>query len=197
MATGVLIILLGRGTKLSDRFIGSDKVYAGTLRLGTATDSHDRDGKVVSRGDGSGVTREQLEAEMQKLTGDLMQVPPMVSAVKLGGVPLYKKARRGQVVEREPRLIHVYEFALLDFRPPDADFRLRCTKGTYVRKLCADIGDSLGCGAYLESLCRTQSGDLRLEDAVDMDALLALDRDALRDRILPLHRFAAAGGRGP
>jgi len=188
-ATGLLIILIGRGTKLADRFTHSDKTYEGTLRLGIDTDSHDRDGTIVREADCSGVTREQLEAEMAKLTGDLLQVPPMVSAVKVDGVPLYRRARKGQTVEREPRLIHVYEFALLSFESPRAGFRVRCTKGTYVRKLCADVGAALGCGAHLETLRRTQSGAISIADALTMDKILAMDREALAKVIIPLRAF--------
>jgi len=188
-ATGLLILLLGRGTKLADRFIGSDKTYQGVLRLGIATDTQDADGEVVREADPSGVTREQVEGLMAKLTGDLLQKPPMVSAVKVAGVPLYKHARKGREVERESRLIHVYEFVMERFENPRAQFILRCTKGTYVRTLCADIGEALGCGAHLESLRRTRSGDLRIEDAIPVAAALAMTRDELRARILPLRRF--------
>jgi tRNA pseudouridine55 synthase len=191
MATGVLVILIGRGTKLSNHFIGSDKTYRGTMLLGVSTDSHDMDGEVTGEADCSAVTRAQVEAEMEKLTGDMMQVPPMVSAVKVNGVPLYKRARKGQTVEREPRLIHVYEFSLLDFKPPRVDLLLRCTKGTYVRKLCADIGESLGCGACLERLRRTESGDLHVENAVELEEVLRMEREELLDLIIPLRRFTS------
>jgi len=189
MATGLLIMLLGRGTKLADLFTGSDKTYEGTMRLGISTDSGDAVGKILEEADCSAVTRAQLAAEMQKMTGDLWQVPPMVSAVKIDGIPLYKRARKGQTVEREPRLIHVYEFSLLDFAPPRARFRMRCTKGTYVRTLCADIGGALGCGAHLAQLRRTRSGSLTIEQAIPADELLALDRDALAGRMIPLRAF--------
>jgi tRNA pseudouridine55 synthase len=187
-ATGLLVILLGKGTKLSDRFMGSDKTYEGVIRLGIATDSHDADGVVLSETDCSNVTQAQVEAEMQKLTGDLMQVPPMVSAVKVAGVPLYKSARKGQTVEREARLIHVYEFRLLRFESPRAWFRMRCTKGTYVRKLSHDIGEALGCGAHLEELRRTASGELTIEQAIPLDEILRMNRESLRGRIIPMQK---------
>jgi tRNA pseudouridine55 synthase len=188
-ATGLLIILLGRGTKLAELFTNSDKVYEGTLRLGVATDSGDAEGAVISEADPGAVTRDQLEAELRKRTGDLRQVPPMVSAVKVGGVPLYRHARKGQTVEREPRLVHIYEFALLEFAPPRASFRVRCTKGTYVRALASDIGEALGCGAHLESLCRTKSGAIGIEQAAAMDEIMHGSREELRARILPLRTF--------
>lgn len=189
-ATGVLVLLLGRATKLSGRFLTSDKTYEGTMRLGIETDSLDSAGKVLREADSSAVTREQLEEEMRKLTGDLMQIPPMVSAAKVDGIPLYKRARKGQEVVREPKLIHVYEFSLQSFTPPDAEFVVRCTKGTYVRKLCSDVGTGLGCGACLTRLRRTQSGALDLSRAVAFDKLLAMSADELPKLIIPMHLFA-------
>ncbi|MBU1910079.1 MAG: tRNA pseudouridine(55) synthase TruB [Verrucomicrobia bacterium] len=193
MATGLLVILLGRGTKLSDRVIASDKTYEGAMRLGMTTDTEDVDGKVLSESDCRGVTRAQLEEELARRVGDLMQVPPMVSAVKRQGVPLYKLARKGQTVEREPRLIHVYEFRLKAFEPPRAHFLLRCTKGTYVRTLCAEIGQALGCGAFLESLRRTQSGALTIDEATPLDDILHMDVGQLTKRVRPLHHMPIEG----
>jgi len=195
-ATGLLILLLGRGTKLSEEFLTLDKAYEGTMRLGVATDSHDAQGQVVAEADPSGITREQVESALLEHRGDLYQTPPMVSAVKVDGVPLYKRARKGQTVARKPRLIHVYEFRLTDFSPPDARFVIRCTKGTYVRTLCADIGDALGCGAHLTVLRRTQCGEFSVEDAMPLDDILALDPEGLQDRVLPMRMFARSARRG-
>jgi tRNA pseudouridine55 synthase len=189
-ATGLLILLLGKATKLSSRFIGSDKTYEGTLCLGVTTNTQDADGDVESQRPYEEVTRESLESAMQALTGDMFQTPPMVSAVKVNGVPLYKHARKGREVERKPRLIHVYEFSLLTFAPPLAAFRVRCTKGTYVRTLCADIGEALGCGAHLSSLRRTQSGALSVEQALPWDTLAGMSKDELKRHVLPLQQFA-------
>ena len=188
MATGLLVILLGRGTKLSDLIMGSDKTYEGTMRLGITTNTEDLDGEVLAEADPSAVSREQVEAEMRKRTGDLMQTPPMVSAIKKNGVPLYKLARKGETVEREPRLIHVYEFTLAEFAMPLVRFRLRCTKGTYVRTLCADIGRAVGCGARLEALRRTQSGALRVDDALPVAEYLAMSFEQLIARVIPMTR---------
>lgn len=190
MATGLLIVLLGRGTKLSTELIGLDKGYEGTMRLGVATDSHDADGAVVREADWTGVTTEQIQEAAGRLTGDLMQVPPMVSAVKLDGIPLYKRARNGEDVEREARLIHVYEFNMFNFRLPDVDFRIRCTKGTYVRKLCSDIGDALGCGAHLTALRRTAIGKFRVEGALTMIRILEFSPEELQQHIVPLRKIA-------
>jgi tRNA pseudouridine55 synthase len=130
-----------------------------------------------------------LEMEMAKRVGDVMQTPPMVSAVKLNGVPLYKLARKGKTVEREPRLIHIYEFKLLHFSLPWVQFHLRCTKGTYVRTLCADIGRVLGCGAYLEQLRRTQSGSMKVENAIGYETILGLDLEQLAKHVIPIHQL--------
>lgn len=192
-ATGLLVLLLGRGTKLSNRFIGADKTYLGTIHLGIETNSQDADGEVVAEQDASHITREELEAAMQQFTGDIRQTPPMVSAVKVDGVPLYKRARKGQVVEREPKLVHIYEFGLLDVALPQAKFIVRCTKGTYVRTLCQDVGEALGCGAHLAALRRTQSGALSVDDALTMDTLLEMDNDTLMEHIIPAHKFARPG----
>jgi tRNA pseudouridine55 synthase len=188
-ATGLLVILLGKGTKLSNRMLTSDKTYTGTISLGVATDSQDAQGEIISEADYSGVTQESLKAEMQKLVGDIMQTPPMVSAVKIDGVPLYKRARRGETVEREPRLVHIYKFAMTSFELPDAEFIVSCTKGTYVRTLCSDIGESLGCGAHLKKLCRTHAGEFELKDASDLDDIMQMDNSDLIDKLLPLHEL--------
>jgi tRNA pseudouridine55 synthase len=185
-ATGLLIIMIGKGTKVSGLFLGSDKEYEGTFRFGLTTDSYDLDGQVTSTADSSGVTRERLEAELVKFQGDMMQVPPMVSAIKKGGVPLYKLARQGETIEREPRFIHLYECSLKSFVPPDADIRIRCTKGTYVRSICHDLGQALGCGAALARLRRTGSGRFRVEAALPLDTILDLSRADFAARILPL-----------
>ena len=189
-ATGLLLILIGKATKLSARFMGSDKIYEGTLRLGISTDSQDAQGKVMREADANAVTREQVVAEMGKRTGDILQTPPMVSAVKVDGVPLYKRARKGIEVEREARLIHVYEFRLVDFQSPRATFVLRCTKGTYVRTLCHEIGESLGCGAHLEQLRRLQAGRISVKDAIPLDALLSLPRAELIAKITPIQNIS-------
>ncbi|MBM4153584.1 MAG: tRNA pseudouridine(55) synthase TruB [Lentisphaerae bacterium] len=186
MATGLLVLLIGRGTKVSDRVMGADKTYEGAMRLGVETDTEDADGRVTAERDPAGVTEAALRAAMETRRGDQMQTPPMVSAIKKEGVPLYKLARRGQTVPREPRLIHVYDFSLLGFDPPRAVFRLRCTKGTYVRTLCADIGRELGCGAFLESLRRSASGSFQVGDARPLDAILQGTREDLAASLLPL-----------
>lgn len=192
MATGLLVLLLGRGTKLSQRIMGADKTYEGVIHLGVETDSQDIDGQVTNERDSGHVDPDALREAMAEFTGDQMQTPPMLSAIKQDGVPLYKLARKGKVVEREPRLIHVFEFSLLDFTPPMVSFRLRCTKGTYVRTIAADLGNRLGCGAHLAALRRTASGAFRIEDALPMDALCSMSETELVDRTLPVYHPSLA-----
>jgi tRNA pseudouridine55 synthase len=187
MATGLLILLMGRATKLSDRLMGDDKEYEGIMQLGIATDSQDADGQIVSEHDPSDLTREEVEIVMQSFKGDQMQIPPMVSAIKKDGVPLYKLARKGKVIEREPRLIHVYRFDMTDFRNPEVGIRVRCTKGTYVRTLCADVGEKLGCGAHLAALRRTAIGEFHVRDAITLDDALRLNITELQHRSIPIH----------
>jgi tRNA pseudouridine55 synthase len=189
-ATGLLVILLGRGTRVSNRFMSSDKTYEGTLRLGITTDSQDADGNIIREADPSGITREQLEAAMARFKGDMFQTPPMVSAVRINGVQLYKLARQGEEVERKPRFIHLYEFRLLNFTPPSASFVLRCSKGTYVRTICHDIGEALGVGAHLSQLRRTESAGFEVQKAIPFETLLSLNQVDLLDVVLPLHTLS-------
>lgn len=185
-ATGLLIIVLERATKLQDRLMADDKTYEGTLQLGIATDSQDADGEVIAEKPVPPLVAADIEAIFTKFTGDIQQMPPMVSAKKIGGVPLYKLARKGKTVERELRNVHIYNFQLLKFESPRADFRLTCTKGTYVRTICHDIGEQLGCGGHLAALRRTRSGKLDVKDAHKLDELLLLNRQELQPRIIPI-----------
>lgn len=184
MATGLLVILLGKGTKISDRVMGHDKTYEGTLRLGIETDSQDADGQVVAEKDAGAVTAAQVEEQFKLRLGDQMQLPPMVSAIKIQGVPLYKLARKGETVERQPRLIHVYRFELLEYAPPDVRFVVACTKGTYVRTLAHDVGQALGVGAHLVALRRTKIGQLDVAQARPLAELL--EAPALDGQVIPL-----------
>jgi len=186
-ATGLLVILLGRGTRVSNRFMSSDKTYEGTITLGVITDSQDAEGVILKEADPSGITREQLEEAIGKFKGDMFQIPPMVSAIKMAGVPLYKLARKGEEIERQPRFIHLYEFKLLDYTPPRGTFVLRCSKGTYVRTLCHDIGENLGVGAHLSQLRRTESAGYDVHQAVTLDQLLTMQQIDLLNVVLPLH----------
>ncbi len=188
-ATGLLVLLLGKGTSLSEQVMGSDKRYSGEMLLGTTTDSQDITGEVVATMPPDLVTRAAVEARMAALLGDSYQTPPMVSAIKKDGVPLYKLARKGKSVERKPRLIHIYSFRLLEFNLPVAAFDVKCGKGTYVRTLCHDIGQELGCGACLQTLRRTASGNLTLDEALPLDEILALDHTGLAQRVISIASF--------
>ncbi len=172
MATGLLVVLVGReATRLQDRFMALPKTYTGTLRLGEATPSQDAESEVVERRDPSGVTDAALDAARADLEGEILQRPPMYSAVKVGGERLYKKARRGETVEREPRPVTVYRFVLGERRGPDVDFEVACSKGTYVRTLAHDLGAALGVGAHLTALRREAIGPFRAEEAWALEAL--------------------------
>lgn len=186
LATGLLIIVIGRGTKIQDLLMAEDKEYVGTMKLGEITDSQDADGEVTETRPVAEYTREQLEATFAKFQGDFYQTPPMVSAIKKEGVPLYKLARQGKTVEREPRFVHVFGHDILNVRLPEIDFRVACSKGFYVRTYAHDIGLDLGCGAHLQSLRRTKSGRFTLEHAVTVAELKDGNPAAVAAKILDL-----------
>jgi tRNA pseudouridine55 synthase len=183
-ATGLLILCLGTATRLSEFLTALDKVYEGEMELGKVTDSHDLDGEVLETHPVPDLTLEQLQHVFDGFVGDIMQVPPMVSAVKINGERLYKRARKGEVVERPARPITVHAFDVLSYDPPRAKFRVRCTRGTYARTLCHDAGQTIGCGATLAALCRTAVGRHRVEDAANLDDLKT--PSDVRERLRPL-----------
>lgn len=194
LATGLLIIVLGRGTKIQDLLMSEDKEYVGTMRLGIMTDSQDADGKITETREVPDYSREQIDAAFAKYHGDFYQMPPMVSAIKKEGVPLYKLARQGKVVEREPRFVHVYAHEIQAVRSPEIDFRVVCSKGFYVRTYAFDIGNELGCGAHLKSLRRTKSGKFDLAPAVTIEELKTLDPRDIEQRILSLPTISRLRG---
>jgi len=191
-ATGLLIIVLGRGTKLSEKLMGDDKVYQGTMKFGEATDSYDADGELTTSLPVMPMTLDELNESANTFIGDQMQVPPMVSAIKKGGVPLYKLARKGIEVTREPRLIHIYSFRFSDYVEPVGTFKLACTKGTYVRSVAHDLGQKLGCGAHLASLRRSVSGRFDVADALPLDQILNFSSSGLEQRVIPFLKLATA-----
>lgn len=186
LATGLLVLLIGKGTKLSNRIMEGDKVYEGTMHLGVTTSSQDRDGEVLEEKDAGHITRDEVEAAIRNYVGDIEQLPPMVSAIKKNGVALYKLARKGKEIEREPREIHVFSFDVTGFNNPYVDFRVKSTKGTYVRTLAHDIGRDLGTGASLHALRRTGSGPLSVDNAWSMEEILACDRETIGEKIIPV-----------
>src|SRR5712691_11112680 len=169
IATGLLILTLGRGTKIQDLLMSEDKEYVGTLSLGKITDTQDRAGEVIEERPVPELNEEMVRAAFERYRGDFFQMPPMVSAIKRGGVPLYKLARQGKTVESEPRLVHVYAQELLDVRLPEIDFRVVCSKGFYVRTYAHDIGQELGCGAHLKTLRRIRSGRFDVSGAMTIE----------------------------
>jgi tRNA pseudouridine55 synthase len=186
LATGLLLITVGRGTKIQDLLMSEDKEYLGTMKLGETTDSQDSDGEVLETRPVPELSTEQIDAAFAKYHGDFYQMPPMVSAIKKEGVPLYKLARQGKTVEREPRFVHVYAHKILEMRMPEIDFRVMCSKGFYVRTYAHDIGAGLGCGAHLCSLRRTKSGRFSVEGAITIDELKTLPRGEIEKRVLSL-----------
>ena len=185
-ATGLLILLIGNGTKLSDKIMGGDKTYEGVMKLGLETDTQDADGETLTERGCEGVTEEALREAVASFKGDQYQLPPMVSALKKDGVPLYKLARKGEVVEREPRFIHVYDFRITEFGLPESRIFVKCSKGVYVRTLCHDVGAKLGCGGILQSLRRTQSGKFNVENATAFATLKTTPRADFAKLLLPL-----------
>ena len=190
-ATGLLIVVLGRGTKLSEKLMATDKVYEGALKLGETTTSYDTDGELLASLPVPALTLDQLNETAAVFVGDQMQMPPMVSAVKKDGVPLYKLARQGIEVERKERLIHIYSFRFTQYQEPIGHFRVACTKGTYVRTLAHDFGGKIGCGAHLAALRRTVSGRFDVADALPLDQALALSMTELERRVIPFLKLAA------
>ena len=186
IATGLLLLTLGRGTKIQDLLMSEDKEYAGTLTLGTSTTTQDRQGEVVEERPVPALTENDVRAAFDKFRGDFYQMPPMVSAIKHGGVPLYKLARQGKVVEREPRLVHVYRYSVDRIAPPEIDFSVLCSKGFYVRTYVHDIGEALGCGAHLKSLRRSKSGRFNVDQAITVDQIKTAPRNEILSRMLTL-----------
>ena len=187
-ATGLMIVLVGKGTKASQFLMSMDKTYTGTFQLGLVTDSYDIDGEVVSETEPQEFPEADLKKEMQAFIGDQYQMPPMFSAKKVNGVPLYKHARKGKEVEREERLVRISRFDMLEYRPPNIDFEIAVSKGTYIRSVTHDLGQKLGCGACLTELRRTQIGDFSIENAVELDVFQELSWNIIKSRIIPVFK---------
>ena len=170
-ATGVLVVLVGKATRLAQYIVDLEKRYRGRVVLGVTTDTQDAEGKVESTADVSGITRPQIEEAFAAFEGKTEQIPPMVSALKRDGTPLYVLARRGEVVERAPRPITISELKILSVEMPEVEFEMTCSRGTYVRTVAADIGERLGCGAHLGRLVRTAVGPFHVDDATSLDEL--------------------------
>ncbi|MGY6744148.1 MAG: tRNA pseudouridine(55) synthase TruB [Cecembia sp.] len=172
LATGLLIVCAGKKTKSIETFMGQEKEYTGTFVLGKTTESFDLEREVIEVSDPSHLTIEEINKAATQLTGDIFQVPPAHSAIKVDGKRVYKAARKGLEVKLEARPVTVSEFEIAGFENPEVHFRIVCSKGTYIRSLARDLGDILGVGAYLSKLCRTRIGDFKLEDAEQLDELI-------------------------
>ena len=191
-ATGLLIIVLGRGTKLSEKLMSDDKLYEGTMKLGETTASYDADSELVSSLPVPPLTLDELNQAAEEFVGDQMQTPPMVSAVKKDGVPLYKLARKGVEVAREPRLIHIYRFRFSSYQEPIGVFQLACTKGTYVRSVAHELGQKLGCGAHLATLRRMRSGKFDVAQATEFEKVMQISSRELEQLVIPFLKLSGA-----
>jgi tRNA pseudouridine55 synthase len=173
LATGVLVVCVGAATRLSEYVMHTTKQYRAQMRLGVATTTYDAEGDVTAIQDASGVTERDLDHALADFVGAIAQQPPMYSAIKQGGRKLYELAREGQVVERPARPVQILHLAVVDWSPPEATLDVTCSSGTYIRSLAHDIGEALGVGAHLTGLTRTANGNFNIDDAIDLDTLLA------------------------
>lgn len=178
LATGVLLVCLGKATKQSGELMGQTKIYEAQVKLGQSTTTDDAEGEVLQSAPVPEITRERLSDIFTRFTGEIDQVPPMFSAIKKDGQRLYKLARAGQVIEREARKVHIHRIELMDMSTQTLHIRVVCGSGTYIRALARDLGEVLGCGGHLSGLTRTAIGDYRLEEAWNFDTL----KDAVLSR---------------
>jgi len=170
-ATGVLPVCLGRGTRVIEFLMDSTKAYRAEIELGVATDTYDADGRITRKGDPSGISRDRLELALSSFYGLIHQIPPIYSALKHQGKPLYELARAGITVERRSRLVKIHHLELIDWQSPVVTIEVVCGKGTYIRSLAHDLGQSLGCGAHLKNLVRLRCGLFDIRDAVSLPQL--------------------------
>ncbi len=191
-AEGVLPVCLGRATKVCDLLTDRDKTYEAVLFLGIRTDTQDVTGTVTDRGDVQGITREMVEQAAHKYVGEYDQIPPMYSALKVNGKKLYELAREGKTIERKARRVRIYELEILEEALPRVRLRVRCSKGTYIRTLCDDIGADLGCYGCMEALLRTRVGPFALEEACRLEEVAsALKTGELGKMLCPIDRLFA------
>jgi tRNA pseudouridine55 synthase len=172
LATGLLIICAGKMTKSIDSYMAQEKEYTGTFIIGKTTESFDLEREIIEVADPSHITLEDIKAAVLLLSGDIMQIPPMHSAIKVEGKRVYESARKGIEVKMEPRPVRVSVFEITSFENPEIHFRIVCSKGTYIRSLARDLGEILKTGAYMSALCRTRIGDFKLDDAEELNNLI-------------------------
>ena len=191
LATGLIIVVLGKATKLSQNLMCGVKEYTGIVELGVKTSTYDKEGEVIETHSIEGIDKAMIEKSMQTFLGDQYQQPPMFSAKKRDGVPLYKLARKGHDVEREPNFITIFKFDAVAYEAPNVHFHVRCSKGTYIRSLAYDLGEKLGCGGHLAGLRRIKSGSFSLEDTVPLEDLLEAESvEVLKQHIIPYEKFS-------
>ncbi len=172
LATGLLIVCAGKMTKQIEKFMGQEKEYTGTFELGSTTESYDLEKPVIHQAETDHLSLSEVKNAMEKFTGEIQQIPPMHSAIKVDGKRVYEAARKGKVVQIDPRPVVIKEFELVKFKNPTIHFRVVCFKGTYIRSLARDLGEELKVGAYMSSLIRTRIGDYKLEDALALPELI-------------------------
>jgi tRNA pseudouridine55 synthase len=194
MATGLLILVIGKATKIQDLLMSEDKEYTGSLELGKTTNTQDAEGEVETENEVTDFTEEQIREAFDKFKGDFYQTPPMVSAIKKDGVPLYKLARQGKEVKRDPRFVHVFSYRIDGIELPVVEFTVKCSKGFYVRTYCHDIGQNLGCGAHMKSLRRTRSGKFDLERSVTFEELKHGNREDIIAKMMSLPEISRLRG---
>tara|TARA_A100001015_G_scaffold306627_1_gene401231 strand:- start:4537 stop:5265 length:729 start_codon:yes stop_codon:yes gene_type:complete len=193
LATGLMIMLIGKATKVSQFLISLDKAYEGIFKLGEETDSQDSDGQVVNKKDlPENLSAEMIEDVMKEFLGDQYQTPPMFSAKKINGVPLYKMARKGKTVDREPRVIRINELSLRGWNSPEGQFYMECSKGTYVRTVFHDLGQKLGCGGHLTSLRRTKINDFSIEGVPSLEEIETMGSGEFQSLLIPVREAVPA-----
>ncbi len=193
LATGLMIMLIGKATKVSQFLINLDKAYEGIFKLGEETDSQDSDGEVVNKkGLPENLSAEMIEDVMKEFLGDQYQTPPMFSAKKINGVPLYKMARKGKTVDREPRVIRINELSLRGWNSPEGQFYMDCSKGTYVRTVFHDLGQKLGCGGHLTSLRRTKINDFTIEGVPSLEEIETMGSGEFQSLLIPVREAVPA-----
>ncbi len=194
MATGLLILVIGRATKIQDLLMAEDKEYVGSLTLGATTNTQDAEGEILEEKEVPELSEDQIKSVFDEFKGDFYQTPPMVSAIKKDGVPLYKLARQGKEVKRDPRFVHVASYRIDGIELPRIDFTVRCSKGFYVRTYAHDIGEKIGCGAHLSALRRTKSGKFNLDRSVTFDELKNGKREDVIAKLLTLPEVSKLRG---
>jgi len=185
-ATGLLILCIGKATKLSEYFIALDKTYVGKMKLGVVSDSHDIDGNIIKENKVDNISEREIKKNLSVFIGEIKQIPPMVSAIKIGGKRLYKMAREGVTIEREPRKVKIHEFEIIKTDLPDIWFRVSCSRGTYVRTLCHDFGNKIGYGAILTELKRTKIGNYTVDNALTLESLST--KEEVQKNLIPIEQ---------